>query len=152
MVRPQVPSASAFSLVRSDERISPPFIPSTSAGMKQTNQLACSTEAGEEVRNRSWILLVQAGIPRSWALFTTAATHWPTTTTSWRGRASRPRRSGTRTRRRATWGPNTKVRSRRWGIVCRKSNKPGDRVDPPGGNWRQIGQSRGHLSNWVTTH
>ena len=33
------------------------------------------------------------------------------------------------------------------GIVCRKLNKPGDRVDPPGGNWRQIGQSRGQLSN-----
>ena len=38
MVRPQVPSASAFSLVRSNERISPPFIPSTSAGIRQIYQ------------------------------------------------------------------------------------------------------------------
>ena len=41
---------------------------------------------------------VQAGIPLFWALFTTAAMLWPTTTTSWRG--SRARRAKTRRRRR----------------------------------------------------
>ena len=35
-VEPQVSTASAFSLVGSDERISPSFIPSSSAGRRQT--------------------------------------------------------------------------------------------------------------------